>query len=101
MPNVSYKSCTFLKKKSIYTKYLCLLSQKYFFPGLSNLGDQIRSAKNRYIAVQTDLKYPLVNENYEIYYFNMFFEKLLKIVNIHAVLKSKTEGSGLSRGVGG
>ena len=41
-----------LKKKSIYTKYLCLLPQKCFFPGLRNLGAQIRCAQNRYNDVQ-------------------------------------------------
>ena len=46
-----------LKKKYIYMKYLCLLSQKKFSPGLTNLGAQIRCAQNRYIAAQTDLKY--------------------------------------------
>ena len=49
-----------LKKKSIYTKYLCLLSQK-FFPGLPNLGSQNRCALNQYTTVQTDLKYPLID----------------------------------------
>ena len=29
------------------------------FPGLPNLGTQIRGAQNRYTAVQIDLKYPL------------------------------------------
>ena len=47
-----------LKKKSIYTKYLYLLSQ-FFSPDLPNLGAQIRCDQNRYTAVQTDLKYPL------------------------------------------
>ena len=28
-------------------------------PGLANFGTQVRSAQNRYAAVQTDLKYPL------------------------------------------
>ena len=32
---------------------------KVFFPGLPNLGAQIRCTQNRYIAVQKDLKYPL------------------------------------------
>ena len=32
---------------------------KSFFPGLPNLGAQIRCAQNWYSAVQTDLKYPL------------------------------------------
>ena len=50
-----------LKKKSICMQYLFLLSQKAFFPGLPNLGAQIRCAHNRYTAVQTDLKYPLVH----------------------------------------
>ena len=45
------------KKKSIYTKYLCLLSQ-LFFPGLPNLEAKIRCIQNRYTGVQTDLKYP-------------------------------------------
>ena len=43
--NVSYKSCALLwyaKKKSIYTKYLCLLWQKVFFPSLPNLSTQVR-----------------------------------------------------------
>ena len=47
-----------LEKKSIYTKYLCLLSQ-ISAPGLPDLGAQIRHAQNQYTAVQTDLKYPL------------------------------------------
>ena len=40
---VSYKSCKLLwyaKEENIYMKYLCLLSQKEFSPGLSNLGSQ-------------------------------------------------------------
>ena len=46
-------------------KYLCLLSQKRnVFPGLPDLGTQIRWAQNWYTAVQTDLKYPPVkNDN--------------------------------------
>ena len=48
-----------LKKKSICTKYLCLLSQKNFFPGLPNLSVQIRCDQNRYTAVQMDVKHPL------------------------------------------
>ena len=48
-----------LKKKSIYTKYFCLLSsQEFLFPGLPNLGSQIRFAQNRYTTDQIDLKYP-------------------------------------------
>ena len=43
-----------LKYKSIYTKYLCLFSQKKIFPGLRNLGAQIRCVQNRYTAVQTE-----------------------------------------------
>ena len=46
------------KRKIIYTIYLCLLPQT-FFSGLPNLGAKIRCAQNRYIAVQTELKYPL------------------------------------------
>ena len=60
--NVSYMTCTILwyakKKKSIYMKYLCLLSQ-IFRPGSPNLGVQIRCLRNRYTAVQAGLKYPL------------------------------------------
>ena len=37
-----------LKKKSIHAKYLCLLPQEIFYPGLPNLGSQIRCAQNRY-----------------------------------------------------
>ena len=47
-----------LKKKGIYTKYLCLLSKKP--PGLLNLGAQNRYAQNQYTAVKTALKYPLI-----------------------------------------
>ena len=47
-----------LKKKGIYTKYLCLLSKKT--PGLFNLGAQIRCAQNQYTAVKVGLKYPLI-----------------------------------------
>ena len=47
-----------LKKKGIYTKYLCLLSKKT--PGLLNLGAQIRCAQNQYTAVKAGLKYPLI-----------------------------------------
>ena len=50
-----------LKKKSIYMKYLCLLSQK-FPPGLPDLGILIRCAQDWYTAVRTDLKYPLMVE---------------------------------------
>ena len=39
-------------------KYLCLVSQKNFFPGLLNLCAQVRCALNWYTAVQTDLTYP-------------------------------------------
>ena len=67
--NLSYKSCTLLgyaKKKSIYTKYLCFLSQQFFTTkvgDLTNLGAQISCAQNRYTAVQMDLKYPLLNKD--------------------------------------
>ena len=44
------------KKKSIYTKYFCLLC--LLFPGLPNLGFQIRCAQNWYTTDQIDLKYP-------------------------------------------
>ena len=40
-------------------KYLYLLSQKKYFPGIPNLGAQIRCDRNLYMAVQTHLKYPL------------------------------------------
>ena len=60
-----------LKKKKNYTKYLCLLSQK-FFPRLTRLDVQIRCAQNRYTAVQADLQYPMMlsmkifeNSNFE------------------------------------
>ena len=46
-------------KKSIYTKYQCLLSQKKISPGLPYLCPQIRCAQNQYTPVQMDLKYPL------------------------------------------
>ena len=46
------------KRIRIYRKYLCFT--KKFFPGSLNLGAKIRCAWNRYTAVQTDLKYPLV-----------------------------------------
>ena len=45
------------KKKSIFTKYL------FTFPGLPNLGAKIRCAQNRYTAVQTDPKYPLLEKS--------------------------------------
>ena len=32
---------------------------KSYFPGLPNLGAQIRCAQNQYTAFQTDLKHPL------------------------------------------
>ena len=48
-----------LKKESNYMKYLCLLSQKKYFPGLPNLGTQISCVENRYTTAQKDLKYPL------------------------------------------
>ena len=51
-----------LKKKSIYTKYLYLLSQKIFFPGLRSFGAQVRYPQNQYNTVQIDLKYPFVSE---------------------------------------
>ena len=47
-----------LEKKSIYKK--CLFLSHIFFPGVTNLDLQIRCAQNRYTAVQTDLKYPLI-----------------------------------------
>ena len=47
-----------LKKKSIHAKYLCLLPQDIFYPGLPNLGSQIRIGIT---AVQIDLKYPLTS----------------------------------------
>ena len=34
-------------------------TKHFFFPGLPNLGAQIRCAQNWYPAVQTHLKYPL------------------------------------------
>ena len=46
-----------LKKESIYKKYIYLLSQEKYFPGLPNLGAQISSVQNWYTAVQADLKY--------------------------------------------
>ena len=50
-----------LKKKSIYMKYLLLLSQK-FPPGLPDLGILIRCVQDWYTALRTDLKYPLMVE---------------------------------------
>ena len=47
-----------LKKKIIYTKYINFY-KKELLKGLLNLGAQIRSAQNRYIDFQIDLKYPL------------------------------------------
>ena len=35
------------------------LSLSIFLPGFPNLGAQIRCTQNRYIVVQTELKYPL------------------------------------------
>ena len=56
--------CGILKKKSIYTKCLCLLSRNKFFPGLPNFRAQIRCAQNWYTAVQMDLKYRLPTQNF-------------------------------------
>ena len=47
------------KKKSIYTKHLCFLSQNFFSQAYLILGAQTIYAQNRYNAIQTDLKYPL------------------------------------------
>ena len=55
-------SCTLLRyaeKEKHLHEILCLLSQKFFPPGLPNLGAQIKCVQNRYNAVQTDLNYPL------------------------------------------
>ena len=62
MSNISYKSCTLLwnAKKEKYLHEISIFTLiKKFFPGLPNLGAQIRCAQNWYTAVQTDLKYPL------------------------------------------
>ena len=45
-----------LKKISFTRKYLLTFTN--FSLGLPNMGAQIRCVQNRYIAVQTDLKYP-------------------------------------------
>ena len=56
-------------------KYLWLLSRKMFFPGLHNLGAQIRCAQNWYITVQTDLKYPLGSSAKLEWYLMHFFHQ--------------------------
>ena len=56
--------CGILKKKSIHTKCLYLLSENKFFPGLPNFGAQIRCAQNWYTVLQMDLKYPLPTQNF-------------------------------------
>ena len=56
---VSYKSCTLLwnaKKGKVSTWNIHVYFHNFFFPGLPNLGAQIRCAQNWYIVVQTNLK---------------------------------------------
>ena len=59
--NVSCKNCTLLwyAKKSIYMKYLRLLSQKTFFPDFPIWAPKLDVPNNWYTAVQTELMYPL------------------------------------------
>ena len=63
MSSVSYKSCTLLlyaEKEKYLSKISMFTFTKKKFPGLTVLGAQVRCAQNWYIAVQIDLKYPLV-----------------------------------------
>ena len=59
---VSYKGCTLFwyAKKKVFARNWFLF-RRSFFPGLPNLGSQIRCAQNRYTAVQIDLKYPFAD----------------------------------------
>ena len=72
-----------LKKKSIYTKYFCLLSQKFFPPDLPKLSAQIRCAQNWFTAVQVDLKYPMLFSYFchlsSTNYFELSLSFLIKI----------------------
>ena len=47
------------KKGKYLHKISMLIFIRIFFPGLPNLGAQIRCAQNRYTTVQMDLKYYL------------------------------------------
>ena len=48
-------------KRQVFTRIIyAYFHKKLFFPSLPNLGAQIRCAQNRYIAVQRDLKHPLI-----------------------------------------
>ena len=44
---------------------------KSYFPGLPNLGAQIGFAQNQYTAAQTDLKYPLSEEQKASYFLKL------------------------------
>ena len=59
--NVSYMSCALLCMliKKLFTQNIYVYFCKRFFPGIPNLGTQIRCAQNRYTAFQSDLKYPI------------------------------------------
>ena len=52
-----------LKRKVIKRNIYVHFHKKKSFPGLPNLGAQIRCPQNRYNTVQTDLKYPLFRVN--------------------------------------
>ena len=47
-----------MPKKYLHKISMFAFTHKRKFPGLPNLGAQIRYAKNRYTAVQMHLKYP-------------------------------------------
>ena len=58
------------KKGKYLHKISMLIFIRIFFPGLPNLGAQIRCAQNRYTTVQMDLKYSLTFTHPEIIYLN-------------------------------
>ena len=90
MSNVSYKSCTLLwysKKEKCFHKISIFTFIKIFFPGLPNLRAQLRCAQNRYVAVQMDLKYPLLIPR-NVYYVTFGpFEISIKNIHICTLLR--------------
>ena len=104
-----------LKKESIYTKhlwntfiksfflyfflslylYLYFLNEELNLVFLPNLGAQIRCAQNRYTALQTDVKYPLILKFLQIFSAPLLrwtnegsFKNVIKILKIYSLKRS-------------
>ena len=65
------------KRESIYTKYLCLLSQTFFSPGLRNLGVKVRCPKIGIPLPKWTQNTPC---NYSAYSHKRFYERFIRLL---------------------